>query len=500
MIDASLVNDKRPRIELPGDNRLTSDFATDLGKALHNADIFSRGGLVYTLTPTGDALQIMSADTFTTWAEQFVVGYRQKPSVAGTQTVQLKRTMGEHVAGAVLASPQFIAQLRPVERFNPIRLPIIDRYGKGQLKILPEGYDDDSCTFTREGGVGYTDKLPLTESKAVIEELLGEFGFADSGRSRSVALAGMLTVFGSQLLPKGALRPCFVYLANAEGAGKTLLVKCATVPVLGISPASTYPSEETEMAKLLLSTVLELRPVLLLDNVKGRLSSESLEGFLTAQQWSGRVLGGSRTFTGDNNVTVFATGNGCTVSPDMRRRSLFCELFLKEERAEDRQFTQPLETSVLLDRREEILTAMMGLVRHWAISGMPKASRSHSSFSEWANIIGGIVEAAGYPSPLDTPNIAGAADVDGDDMRSLVTALTEEGPLKAVCFDDLISLCKERGLFESAIDMLDGKAKSAKSVLSSTFRRYAGRIIGECRFELLGKGRNRRYQAERIAP
>ena len=499
MSEVSLVNDKRPRIELPGDNRLVSDFATDLGKALHNADIFSRGGLVYTLTPTGDALQIISADTFTTWAEQFVVGYRQKPSVAGTQTVQLKRTMGEHVAGAVLASPQFIAQLRPVERFNPIRLPIIDRYGKGLLKILPEGYDDDSCTFTREGGVGYTDKLPLTESKAIIEELLGEFGFADSGRSRSVALAGMLTVFGSQLLPKGAIRPCFVYLANAEGAGKTLLVKCATVPVLGISPASTYPSEETEMAKLLLSTVLELRPVLLLDNVKGRLSSESLEGFLTAQQWSGRVLGGSRTFTGDNNVTVFATGNGCTVSPDMRRRSLFCELFLKEERAEDRQFTQPLETSVLLDRREYILTAMMGLVRNWATVGMPKASRSHSSFSEWADIIGGIVEAAGYPSPLDTPNIAGAADVDGDDMRSLVTALTEEGPLKAVCFDDLISLCKERGLFEAAIDMMDGKAKSAKSVLSSTFRRYDGRIIGKCRFELIGKGRNRLYRSERIA-
>lgn len=496
----SLVHDSRPRIELPGDNRLVSDFATDLGKAVRGADIFSRGGLVYTLNESGDALRPMSAEAFQTWAEQFVIGYRVRASGVGSETVQLKRTMGASVASAVLASPQFLRELRPIERFNPIRLPIIERNGHGRLKILPEGYDEDSATFTREGAPGYADKLPLETAKAVIEELLGEFGFADEGRSKSVAIAGMLTVFGSQLLPKGSIRPCFINLANAEGAGKTLLVKCATVPVLGGTPASTYPDDEDEMRKLILSAVLELRPVLVLDNVKGRLASESLEGFLTSQQWSGRVLGGNRTFTGDNLVTVFVTGNGCTVSPDMRRRSLFCELFLKEERAEDRVFKQPLETSVLLDRREEILTALMGLVRNWAHAGMPSPSRSHSSFAEWAATIGGIVEAAGYPSPLETPTIEGAADVDGDDMRVLVKALTENGPLNSVTFDELIEMARDRGIFESAIEQLDDHAKAAKSALGAMFRRYDDRMIGGCRFSLVGKGHKRRYQAERINP
>ena len=42
-----LLRSDRPRVELPGDNRLLSEFAFELGKVLSSADIFSRSGSVF---------------------------------------------------------------------------------------------------------------------------------------------------------------------------------------------------------------------------------------------------------------------------------------------------------------------------------------------------------------------------------------------------------------------------------------------------------------------
>ena len=220
----------------------------------------------------------------------------------------------------------------------------------------------------------------------------------------------MVTVFGRGLLPAKSLRPCFIFVANAEGAGKTLLVKCATVPVLGYAPAGTKPKDEDEMRKALLAAVLEARPVIFFDNAKRHITSEALEGFLTTQDYEGRILGQSKSFRGENNAVVFITGNGCTVSPDMRRRSLFCELFLEVERAEDRVFENNLEVPMLLERRSEILTALWALIQDWDKDMRPKPSRSNSSFADWSEIIGGIVEHAGYGCALETPQIEAAAD------------------------------------------------------------------------------------------
>ena len=52
--------------------------------------------------------------------------------------------------------------------------------------------------------------------------LLSEFPFADDGRSKAVAVSAIIGLFGAQLRFRSQ-RPVFIYLGNAEGAGKTLL-------------------------------------------------------------------------------------------------------------------------------------------------------------------------------------------------------------------------------------------------------------------------------------
>jgi hypothetical protein len=251
------------------------------------------------------------------------------------------------------------------------------------------------------------------------------------------------------------------------------------------------------MRKVLLSAVMEAKPVLCFDNFKGRLASESLEGFITSQDWAGRILGGQSTFRGGNNVIVFITGNGCTVSPDMRRRSLFCELFMEAERAEDRKFNQPLEVPEILERRSEILSALWTLVNDWHQSMEPKVSRSHSGFPDWAITIGAIVEHAGYGCPLETAKIEAAADIDGDDMRELVAAIANGNQSNTVTFGELVTAAREHGLFSRLIPEIGEIEIKSRGVLSKLFKSYDRRLMGEHRFTVIGKGHSRKFQVER---
>src|ERR1051326_7798207 len=282
----------------------------------------------------------------------------------------------------------------------------------------------------------------------------------------------MVTLYCAGLLPEGALRPVFIYLANAEGAGKTMLAKCAIAPVHGFVDTEGAPKDGAEIAKELLTAVMEARTYSLLDNCKGYLGSAQLEAFTSSSRWKGRMLGVSKSFCGDNNVTVFITGNSCTVSPDIRRRSLFVELFMEQERAEDRSFKRVLDDGVLLAMRADILAALWAFVREWDAAGRPKASRTHSTFPWWAQIIGGIVEFAGFGCQLETDEIQSASDLDGSDMRELVTAMGSEPQT----FDEIVSLAREKGLFERLLAGEGELKPSDKSAFGKLLKRYDRRV------------------------
>jgi hypothetical protein len=490
------LQDRRPKVRLPGDNYLLSDCAREVGKILAPKDIFQRGGLAFIVNDRNDGLTPMTPDILRTWVEDYLVCFKVRKMADTDTTVQFKRTISQADAAGILASPQFIGQLQEVQKFNPIRVPIMRR--DGHIKLLPEGYDAESRSFTVDS-IPVIDGFPLDYAREILDELLAEFSFADSGRSKAVAVAAMLTVFARGLLPPKSLRPCFIFLANAEGAGKTLLVKCATVPTLGFAPAGTRPKDEDEMRKALLAAVIEARPVIFFDNVKRHITGEALEGFLTTQEYEGRILGQSKSFRGENNAVVFITGNGCTVSPDMRRRSLFCELFLEVERAEDRVFQNNLEVPALLEKRSEILSALWTLIMEWHQDMQPKPSRSNSSFPEWSAIIGGIVEHAGYGCPLERPEIDASGDQDGTDMRALVNTIADGAVLKSVEFHELVDIARAGGLFEWLIPESGDLDTKGKATLARILKTYDRRLVGGCRFTLLGKGRNRRFQAERVS-
>jgi VirE-like protein len=525
------LSDPRPKLRLPGTNRLLSDFALELAEHLNDKNIYLCNGEVVALQDK--ALKPIKAQAFRTWCEQHVLCYIQKG--AGENTLTFKQSMDSDDAIGTLDSPQFKNGLRPVRRIFHARLPILSPDNK--LMLLPAGYDADSQTLTLSE-VEYDPDMPLEEALQVINDLFAEFDFADdektpgdglkpTPRSKSVAVAAAVGLFVGALLPGTAQRPCFIICANAEGAGKGTLAKCCMMPTVGSIPTASKPNDENEIRKTLLTAVREAKTIIFFDNLRGHLSSESLEAFLTATIFEGRKLGVNEYIVAPNLATVFITGNGLTVSPDLRRRSLFVELHLSEERAEDKVFKRPLDEHLLLELRPKMLAALWSLTKHWDRQGRPGPSRSHSAFPSWANIVSGIVEAAGFGCPLERADVAAAADPDGDDMRSLVSAMERKLPTQGHragksnwTFGELLNLAREEGLFETILgtaddgvqiddddgarfsrSFRDGVGRREKATLSKVLLRYNLRLVSGAdhnlvRFVVSGKGHARRYLIE----
>jgi hypothetical protein len=478
----------KPAIQLPNDGRLISDFASELAGRIEGHGIFQRKGTAFTLDHEGQKLEPATSSWLRTWVEKSVVPYKAIQSRSGE--LRLCRTMPEDTAKAVLVSPQFLERLPTVERFHPCPMPWLR--GNGKIELLPVGIDQESGTFTADPGFKIEPDT-AEGARAALDNLLGEFAWPDDGgRSKAVAISAMITIFSGGIMPPGSNRPVFLYVANAEGSGKTTLAQLAGMPYEN-TPVETAPRDESEWQKKLLSVVLSGRRLLLLDNVKGHLNSGALEAYTTSPHFSGRVLGVSKEFSGEAGATVLITGNGLTVTPDLRRRALFVELFLQELRAEDRKFKRPLDTAAIGTMRREILGALWGMVKAWDEAGRPAATHHNSSFPRWSSSIAAIVEFSGYGCPTAPAEIARMGDTDTEDFRTLVQIME---PGQKYTFAELSSLCIEHGLFPRLTSELEneGITQGSRKILSGILGRFdRRRVTTESIFFIEGKGHQRRY-------
>jgi len=480
----------RPAIELPCPGRPLSDFAHDVGGMLAGAGVYSRGGLAFTVDASGQRLEAVHPQWLRTWAEGTVSLYKSSKTAAG-EVLRLRHSMSLDTATALVVAPQFLEPLPAIRQFAPVRMPVTR--DDGTIELLPPGFDEPSGTLTNPAGCNYQVDADPERGKLAIRGLLAEFPFADD-RSRAAAVSAMLTVYARGLLPDGATIPCFLYLANAEGSGKTTLAQLAGIPY-GIPTAESRPATEEEWGKQLLALVMGGARLLLLDNLKGHLNSPSLEAYLTATTYSGRVLGVSKKFTGPADAAILLTGNRLTISPDLRRRSVFIELFMKELRAEDRTFKRRLDPPAILDLQEGILAALWALVRGWDAAGRPPASQINSSLPRWSETIAGIVEWAGFGNPAVAAVIEDGGDTDTRDIARLGEIMD---PGRQYTFKELGELCAVSGLFERFTGELDNEGSEgikARRGLSGAIKPFAGRFIAPSRrFDATGKGHQRKYQ------
>ena len=146
----------------------------------------------------------------------------------------------------------------------------------------------------------------------------------------------------------------------------------------------------------------EATPILFLDNVNGTmLRSDTLASILTERPARVRPLGRTQMVALNSTAFIALTGNGLSVSEDLARRFIVCELDARCEDPEQRKFA-----SGLLDQierhRAELLAAALTIWR-WARQNPADLvhGRPLGSFEQWAEWCRDPLLALGCRDPID---------------------------------------------------------------------------------------------------
>src|SRR5262249_55721866 len=159
---------------------------------------------------------------------------------------------------------------------------------------------------------------------------------AEKMRSMSAATAMILAPYVDCMISRFDERPAFIVTGNSEGSGKTTLVRFAVCPVFGAMKITPPPMIDSDKLTELLNSIAQSGATyVVFDNWRGKIENQALEAFVTANQMGGRILGTSYTFDVEKQCIVFITGNQAVIGPDMRRRSMFVQLFVEEAKSED---------------------------------------------------------------------------------------------------------------------------------------------------------------------
>jgi len=125
-----------PKIELPADDVLLSDFARQVLALVQDKGIYRRDNVpVFPYMERG-RLEILDAQTFRTWVERYLVCFKTKFDHAG-DAFDVLRTMNRETADGVLRCIEFWSSLPEIVTVNPARLPT--SFENGQLNLLKPG-------------------------------------------------------------------------------------------------------------------------------------------------------------------------------------------------------------------------------------------------------------------------------------------------------------------------------------------------------------------------
>jgi putative DNA primase/helicase len=158
--------------------------------------------------------------------------------------------------------------------------------------------------------------------------------------------------------------PFYLIDAPTEGTGKGLLAKTLLAVATGREvPIQTQTSSSEEFRKRITALLAGGTRIAFLDNVTWQIADPNLAAALTANEWTDRVLGVTRTITVPNRAQWIATGNNAELSKEMARRTVRSRLDAKMEHPEDRNNVKYDLPYWALAKRSELIWATLVLIK-----------------------------------------------------------------------------------------------------------------------------------------
>lgn len=318
--------------------------------------------------------------------------------------------------------------------------------------ILPDGTITETTGYYPEHKAYYTGKFPCggipdnpTEEDVraaveTIEDILCDFPFVDQDKAHIFALLLSLT---GRLLIDGSIPPFMISAATA-GTGKSKLTDLVSIITQGfVSGKATWPSNEDEMNKQLITHLASGSRYIIFDNVNNKLDSATFASFTTSQIYEGRYLGSNKRAKLDNFATVVLTANNPTMSQEVARRFITVDLIALGSCPEDRTgFKHPNLIQYVRDNQPKLLAATLTLWRYWHCKGKPLSKHQLGSFEAWSERIGGVLGLIGIPGFLaNRERVRQRTDVESEECTDFVEAWFETYGTKLVTATQLYDLC-----------------------------------------------------------
>ncbi len=220
------------------------------------------------------------------------------------------------------------------------------------------------------------------------------FKWANPQQDAATMLAALLTAVARPVLPTA---PAFGFDAAMAGAGKTLLAQCVGALAKGRPPAATPPATGVEEQRKRFLSTLRNDPasIIVWDNLTTDFGGSAIEAFLTASEYSDRVLGASELGTVTNRSMLLVTGRNIRLKGDTNRRTLIARLDpgCAEPYARSFEFN-PLH-AVLADRLALVAAALT--VIRWGLADVEREpiGKELGSFEEWSRFVSRPIAAVG---------------------------------------------------------------------------------------------------------
>mgnify|MGYP003381573546 CR=1 FL=1 len=465
--------------------------------------VFQYGGaLARVTTATGrPGIQLLDPTTMRHRLERVASFMNVLSSQAGTY---FKPTGApDRLVADILAYPDWPGM---PELGGVVTAPVVGRGGDVRTEA---GYDPATGLYYHAGGpLAVGDTTPTDERvkwavDLILNDLLGDFPFKDEA-SRTNAVALLLLPFARPSID--GCTPLHILNAPTPGTGKTLAARVAALAFNPDGPAvMTAGQDEDEWRKRITSLLAGGASHLLIDNIKGALTSGSLAAALSTPLWTDRILGKSQTITLPNRAVWIATGNNIAVDSELARRSVWIRLDSNAEKPWTRKgFKHPALQEWILENRGDVVTAAIVLIRHWFESGRPPGKQTVGGFESWARVIGGILDAAGIGAFMgNTSELYELSDPTAALWEAFVEEWWKQFEDKPVGVKELFPLAdSEPDIGATGLGLLDTlmtghTARARKVKLGNLLREREDTVIDG--FKIEGAGKLRRASTYRLA-
>lgn len=488
----------KPQVLLPKPGRLITEFIKEVSVELKESNtLFFRSDSkevieIGTIKPSEDKeescigfLQV-KPNRFITLIEKYVVPGIICKNKKTDEYDFVPHSITSELAGTTLASEILQSSLPKVQRMFTIPIPI---YYKDDITFPCKGYDQRFDSWMPLDAPNMTNpEMTLEEAKEVFKDIFKEFCFKEQ-QDYYNAVAGLITPYLRGLFSSFNVRtPVFFYLANRERAGKDYLAGITGIVYEGydlqdppICNGDKNGNNPEELRKKFMSALLSGRKRMHFSNNKGYIDNAVFEQITTSPKHSDRILGRSENVTVDNEIDFSLSGNvGVGFTADFANRCRFIHLFLEIENANDRSFSKPNLHNYILSNRGLIISAMYALVKNWKDKGKPNGSLNFASYPEWANICGGVMEAAGYGNPCTQQKevVTVAGDRETQDMKVLFEVMYATFPEEEVEKKAMIRVMQQNDIF-AYWDLESNRGDQTK--FGNLLTKYVGRILSDVR-------------------